>query len=179
MSADIFVLASVGAARAEESRRRAMALHPSNFRAPELLQDVPGEKAKELSSQFERLHQDLVAQGLSDSQARTEAVRIVIREVWNGLASELRRHRAAGHQMDANVLAVALGSIQCVALPLARHPGDLVYACRAVSKARRRLQYNGGLLDRLQPHANPAFGDADLTLQVLEVFLAQPQSGAA
>lgn len=175
MAADIRPLNIGLAADAESARRRAMAQHPSNFKpaAPR------GVKPDELEARFDCLRQELMGRGLPENEARTEVARITAREVWDGFANQLRRQRAGGEQMDANVLAVVLGSIQCMVLPLARHPGDLVSAGIAVGKARRRLQYNGSLMDRLHTHANPAFNDADVTLQSLEVFLAQPQPRVA
>ncbi|MDQ0733031.1 hypothetical protein [Arthrobacter sp. B1I2] len=160
----------------EAARRRAMLLHPSNFKPSPSPGSDAGARAQELSSRFKYLHEDLVCRGLPGNQARTEVARIAAREVWDGFASQLRRHRAAGRQMDANVLAVALTSIQGMTLALLRHQGDLSYAGRAVSTALRRLQYNGGLLDRLHPHGSPAFKDATVTLQSLEAFLSHRQA---
>ncbi|MFP5312982.1 MAG: hypothetical protein ACLGH7_11365, partial [Actinomycetes bacterium] len=91
----------------------------------------------------------------------------------------LREYRAAGRQMDANIIAVALTSLQCMTKALPRHPADLEHAARTVSTARRRLQYNGGLLHRLHPHRNPAFEDAVIILQSLEDFLLSHQPKAA
>lgn len=157
--------------REEAARRRAMLLHPSNFKPSTSPGSEADRMAEELGSRFECLHEDLVCRGLPENEARTEVARIAAREVWDGFASQLRRHRAAGRQMDANVLAVALTSIQGMTLALLRHQGDLAYASRAVSTALRRLQYNGGLLDRLHPHGSPAFKDAAFTLQTVEAFL--------
>jgi len=179
MTADILTLHTAPTSPAEAARRRAMLLHPSNFKTAGFSGGEAVKKSDELTLRFELLYEELTGQGLPEENARTEVARIAAREIWDGFASRLRHHRAAGHQMDANVLAVALGSIQGLALPLARHAGDLAYARRAVSIARRRLQYNGGLLDRLHPHANPAFSEADATLQSLEVFLAQSEAKAA
>ncbi|WP_235565140.1 hypothetical protein [Arthrobacter sp. Soil764] len=149
-----------------------MLLHPSNFKPSTSPGTDAGGMAEELSSRFECLHEDLVCRGLPDNEARTEVARIAAREVWDGFALQLRRHRAAaGRQMDANVLAVALTSIQGMTLALLRHQGDLAYASRAVSTALRRLQYNSGLLDRLHPHGSPAFKDAALILHSVEAFL--------
>ncbi|UEL29439.1 hypothetical protein [Pseudarthrobacter sp. L1SW] len=128
---------------------------------------------------LECLYGQLTDKGLPDAEARTEVARIAAREVWDAFAVQLRHHRAAGHQMDASVLAVALGSLQGLTLPLLRHSGNVAYASRAVGTARRRLQYNGGLLHRLHPHNNPAFNDADAALEALEAFLAQSRPKAA
>lgn len=165
--------------REEACRRRAMLLHPSNFKPATSAGSEAGSKAGELSSRFACLHEDLVGRGLAENEARTEVARIAAREVWDGFAAQLRRHRAAGRQMDANVLAVALASMQGLTLALLRHRGDLGYASRAVSTALCRLQYNGRLLDRLHPHGSPAFTEATITLQSLEAFLARPQTKAA
>lgn len=182
MSADIVSLRSARVSQADAARRRAMLLHPSNFTpaalpAPEA--DETAKEVEELASRFDRLHKELVEGGLPADQALTEVARTAARDIWDGFASQLRHHRAAGQQMDANVLAVALASIQCMTQALPRHPGDLTFARRTVSTARRRLQYNGGLLHRLHPHSNPAFHDAVTTLQSLEVFLTRPQQKAA
>jgi hypothetical protein len=179
MTADILTLHTALTPRVEASRRRAMFLHPSNFTPDSSAGCEGGQKTDELAARFECLHEDLMDRGLPEGEARTEVVRIAAREVWDGFASRLRRHRVAGDQMDANVLVVALSSIQGLTLSLVRHPGDLAYASRAVSGARRRLQFNGGLLDRLHPHANPAFSEADTTFQSLEYFLSQSQATAA
>ncbi len=138
-------------------------------------------EAEEPGTRFHCLCKELVGRGLPESEARTEVARIVARELWDKFASQLRHHRAAGHQMDANVLAVALGSIQCMAVPLARHRGDAISAGIAVSKARGRLQRIGGLMDRLHTHAHPAFKEADMILQSLEDFLSRsrPKASAA
>jgi hypothetical protein len=165
--------------REDASRRRAMLLHPANFKPSTSPGSEAGGRAGELSSRFECLHADLVGRGLAEKDARTEVARIAAREVWDGFAAQLRRHRAAGRQLDANVLAVALASMQGMTLALLRHQGDLGYAIRAVSTALRRLRYNGGLLERLHPHGSPAFTDATITLQSLEAFLARPQTKAA
>lgn len=178
MPAHIRSLHTALTAEAEAARKRAMLVHPSNFKRIQSGSDA-AMKAQELITRFDCLHKELMGQGIPDNEARTEVARIAAREVWDGFASQLRLHLSDGHQMDASVLAVALGSIQCMALPLARHPGDLVSATGAVSKARQRLRYNGGLMDRLHTQGNPAFSDADITLQSLEVFLAQPTSQAA
>ena len=179
MSADILTLHTALTSKAEASRRRAMFLHPSNFTPDSSAGREGGQKAEELAARFECLHEELMERGLPEAEARTEVARIAAREVWDGFASQLRHHRAAGGQMDANVLAVALSSIQGLTQSLVRHPADLAYASRAISAARRRLQFNGGLLDRLHPHANPAFSEADATFQSLEFFLAQSQATAA
>lgn len=179
MTADIFPLHAALASRVEEARRRAMLLHPSSFTPARSPESDPAAIAEQLTTRFERLHEHLKSQGLPDEEARTEVARIAAREVWDGFAALLRHHRAAGHQMDANVLAVALNSLRGLDLPLARHPGDVTYASRAVSTARLRLQHNGGLLHRLHPHRNPAFNDADATFASLEIFLARPPAKAA
>lgn len=179
MSADIRTLRPVPLSQAEAARRRAMLLHPSNFTPAQSPADECGKQAEELAARFDCLHREFLDRGLSANEARTEVARTAAREIWDGFASQLRRHRAAGQQMDANVLAVALASIQCMTQALPRHPGDLDYAGRTVSTARRRLQYNGGLLHRLHPHRNPAFQDAVTTLQSLELFLSHPQRKAA
>jgi hypothetical protein len=112
----------------------------------------------------------LVRQGLSDEEARTEVARIAAEEVWDGLADELRQHRAAGRQTDANVAAVGLRSMQGVTLPILRHPGDVAVACSSVSRARRRLHHNSGVLDRL--HEKPlVLRRAEEAFRILEVFL--------
>lgn len=179
MSADIRTLRTAPLSPAEAARRRAMLLHPSNFKPAASPGSEAGRRAGELSSRFQHLHEGLVAGGLTEEEARTEVARIAAREVWDGFASQLRDHRAAGRQMDANILAVALTSIQCMTKALPRHPGDLDYATRTVGTARRRLQYNGGLLHRLHPHRNPTFEDAVITLQSLEDFLVRAQPKAA
>ena len=179
MSADILTFRPAPLSQAEAARRRAMLLHPSNFiPASAPASDAVG-NAEELAGRFDPLYKEFLDQGLSANEARTEVARRAARDIWDGFASQLRRHRAAGQQMDANVLAVALASIQCMTSALPRRPEDLDHAVRAVSTARRRLQYNGGLLHRLHPHRNPAFQDAVATLQSLEVFLARPQQEAA
>jgi len=178
MSADILTFRSVPLSQAEAARRRAMLLHPSNFKSAAAAGSEAAGRAQDLRRRFECLYADLVERGLSEKEARTEVARIAAREVWDGYASELRNHRTGGRQMDANILAVALTSIQCVTKALPRHPGDLEYASRAVSTARRRLQYNGGLLHRLHPHGNPAFEDGVATFEALEDFL-HPQHWAA
>lgn len=183
MPADIFTLHTALTSRAEDARRRAMLLHPSNFNRTESGAQSGGSaaaaQAERLASRFECLYEQLTDKGHSDGEARTEVARIAAREVWDGFAAQLRHHRAAGHQMDASVLAVALGSLQGLTLPLARRSGDVDYATRAVNLARRRLQHNGGLLHRLHPHGNPAFSEADATLEALEAFLARLQPKAA
>lgn len=182
MSADILTLRPAHVTQAEAARRRAMLLHPSNFTpapSPAGDADVTAAEVEELANRFGCLQEELMRGGLAADQARTEVAQTAAREVWDGFASRLRGHRAAGQQMDANVLAVALASIQCMTRALPRHPGDLGYASRTVSTARRRLQYNGGLLHRLHPHRNPAFQDAVTTLQALEVFLTRPERKAA
>ena len=182
MSADIVTLRPVRVSPDEAARRRAMLLHPSNFTPAPSPAGEPGPTEKdveELANRFDRLRKDLTDRGLQADEARTEVARTAARDIWDGFAAQLRGHRAAGQQMDANVLAVALASIQCMTRALPRHPGDLVYASRTVSTARRRLQYNGGLLHRLHPHRNPAFQDAVVTLQALEVFLTRRQQKAA
>lgn len=182
MSADIVSLRSARVSQADAARRRAMLLHPSNFTpAPSAAgeADETAKKVEELAHRFGCRQKELMEGGLPADEAVTEVARTAAREIWDGFASQLRRHRAAGQQMDANVLAVALASIQCMTQALPRHPGDLGYAFRTVSTARRRLQYNGGLLHRLHPHRNPAFQEAVTTLQSLEVFLTRPQQKAA
>ncbi|TQJ58003.1 hypothetical protein FBY30_0204 [Arthrobacter sp. SLBN-83] len=179
MSADILTFRSIPLSQVEAARRRAMLLHPSNFKsAATTAGSEASGKAQDLRNRFECLYEDLMERGLSEQEARTEVARIAAREVWDGYASELRNHRTLGRQMDANILAVALTSIQCVTKALPRHPGDLEYAGRAVSTARRRPQYNGGLLHRLHPHRNPAFEDGVATFEALEDFL-RPQQRAA
>lgn len=178
MSADILTFRSVPLPQAEAARRRAMLLHPSNFKSAATAGSEAARRAQDLRARFECLYEDLVGRGLSDEDARTEVARIAAREVWDGFAAELRNHRNGGRQMDANILAVALTSIQCVTKALPRHPGDLEYAARAVSTAKRRLQYNGGVLHRLHSHSNPAFEDAVATFESLEDFL-HPQPKAA
>ncbi|MEE9095444.1 hypothetical protein [Pseudarthrobacter phenanthrenivorans] len=179
MSADILTFRPVPVPRAEAARRRAMLLHPSNFKSAASTGTEAGARAQELRTRFDCLYADLMGRGLPANEARTEVARIAAREVWDGFAAELRNHRTAGRQMDANILAVALTSIQCVTRALPRHPGELEYAGRAVGTARRRLQYNGGLLHRLHPHRNPAFEDAVATFEQLEDFLLHPQPKAA
>ncbi|MFC4395639.1 hypothetical protein [Arthrobacter sedimenti] len=182
MSADILTLRPARVSQAEAARRRAMLLHPSNFTpAPSAAgeTDDVAKKVKALAGRFECFHKELVEGGVPADEARTEVARAAARDIWDGFASQLRGHRAAGQQMDANVLAVALASIQCMTQALPRHPGDVVYASRTVSTARRRLQYNGGLLHRLHPHRTPAFNDAVITLQSLELFLTGGQQKAA
>ncbi|MDQ0770172.1 hypothetical protein QF031_002921 [Pseudarthrobacter defluvii] len=182
MSADILTLRPAPISQAEAARRRAMLLHPSNFTPAPSPALETGETAKvveKLANRFSCLHEKLMECGLAAGEARTEVAQTVAREIWDGFASQLRAYRAAGQQMDANVLAVALASIQCMTRALPRHPGDLGFASRTVSAARRRLQYNGGLLHRLHPHRNPAFHDAVTTLEALEAFLTCPQQKAA
>ncbi|MGN7198660.1 hypothetical protein [Arthrobacter sp. SAFR-044] len=179
MSADILTFRPPPLSQAEAARRRAMLLHPSNFSPESAPTGDAVEKAEELAGRFDPLYKEFLDRGLSANAARTEVARTAARDIWDGLASQLRRHRAAGQQLDANVLAVALASIQCMNNALPRRPEDLDHTVRAVSTARRRLQYNGGLLRRLHPHRNPAFHDAVVTLQSLEVFLARPQQQAA
>lgn len=179
MSADILTFRPVPVPQAEAARRRAMLLHPSNFKSAASTGTGAGRNAQELRTRFDRLYEDLTGRGLPANEARTEVARIAAREVWDGFATELRNHRKAGRQLDANILVVALTSIQCVTRALPRHPGDLEYAGRAVGTARRRLQYNGGLLHRLHPHRNPAFDDAVATFESLEDFLLRPQPKAA
>lgn len=182
MSADILTLRPAQVSQAEAARRRAMLLHPSNFTPTPSAAgetDETAKKVEELANRFGCLQKELMEGGMPADQARTEVARSAARDIWDGFASQLRRHRAAGQQMDANVLAVALASIQCMTQALPRHPGDLGYAFRTVGTARRRLQYNGGLLHRLHPHRNPAFHDAVVTLQSLELFLTGPQQKAA
>lgn len=170
MPADILTLRPAPLSHAEAARRRVMLLYPSNFK-PESSQEEAARKAGELAVRFDGLHKELLDRGLPAGEALTELARMVAREIWDGFAFRLRRHRASGEQMDANVVAVALASIQSMIRALPRHPGDLGYASRTVSTARRRLQYNGGLLHRLHPHRNPAFQEAVITLESLEVFL--------
>jgi hypothetical protein len=160
-----------------------MLLHPSNVtpRASDSSLQEPGSarQAEELGARFDGLHQEMLNRGLPAREALTEVARAAARDIWDGFAFRLRRHRAAGEQIDANVVAVALASIQCMTRALPRHPGDLDYAARTVSTARRRLQYNGGLLHRLHPHRNPAFQEAVATLQSLEAFLNNRHRTAA
>ena len=178
MSADILTFPPARLPQAEAARRRAMLLHPSNFIPESAPSGDTKKEAEGLAVRFDSLCRHFLDQGLPADQARTEVARTAARDIWDGLASQLRGHRAAGRQLDANVVAVALASIQCMNIALPRRPEDLDHAARTVSTARRRLQYNGGLLDRLHPHRNPAFHDAVATLQALEVFLA-PQKKAA
>ncbi|MBT2565458.1 hypothetical protein J7I84_02915 [Arthrobacter sp. ISL-85] len=179
MSADIITFRPATLSQAEAARRRAMLLHPSNFNPSSAPAGDTAKKAEELAGRFDTLYKEFLARGLSVNEARTEVARTAAQEIWDGLASQLRRHRAAGQQLDANVLAVALASIQCMTRALPRRLEDLDHAVRTVNTARRRLQYNGGLLHRLHPHRNPVFQDAEVTLQSLEVFLAHPQHQAA
>lgn len=179
MSADILMFRPVPLPQAEAARRRAMLLHPSNFIPASAPAGDAGAKAEELAARFDGLYREFLEQGVSVNEARTEVARAAAREIWDGFAFQLRLHRAAGRQMDANVLAVALASIQCMTRALPRRPDDLDHTVRAVSTARRRLQYNGDLLHRLHPHANPAFQDAVVMLQALEAFLARPEQKAA
>lgn len=143
------------------------------------LRSTAGTHAEQLAIRFEGWYEQLASQGLPDGVARTEVARLATRQVLDGFAAQLRHHRAAGQQVDANVLVVALSSLQGLALPLARHSGEVHYARRAVNMARRRLQHNGGLLHRLHPHGNPAFDEVDATLEALEIFLARSQQEAA
>ena len=157
---------------AASSRRESMRVHPSNHkptqrRAPHSTQVVAED---ELLSRWERLRLVLVRQGLSDEEARTEVVRIGALEVWDGFATELREHRAAGRQDDANVISVGLRSMQGATLPILRHPGDVVVARSALGRARRRLRHNGGLLGRLQGRPDPLVR-ADRAFGILETFL--------
>jgi len=178
MSAHILTFRPARLPQAEAAHRRAMLLHPSNFISESAPAGGSGKEAEELAVRFDSLYQEFLDQGLPANQARTEVARTAARDIWDAFASRLRGHRAAGQQLDANVLAVALASIQCMNIALPRRPEDLDLAVRAVRTARRRLQHNAGLLDRLHPHQNPAFHDAVATLQALEVFLA-PQKKAA
>lgn len=183
MPADILTLHPAPLPPSEAARRRAMLLHPSNVtpRASDSSLQEPGyaRQAEELAARFDGLHQEMLNRGLPAREALTEVARTAARDIWDGFALRLRRHRAAGEQIDANVVAVALASIQCMTRALPRHPGDLDYAARTVSTARRRLQYNGGLLHRLHPHRNPAFQEAVATLQSLEAFLNNRHPTAA
>jgi len=179
MSADILTFRPAPLSQADAARRRAMLLHPSNFVPASAPDRDATEKAEEQAGRFDALYKEFLERGFSANGARTEVARAAAREIWDGFAVQLRQHRAAGQQMDANVLAVALASIQCLNSVLPRRPEDPHHAVRAVSTARRRLQYNGGLLHRLHPHRNPAFQDAVATLQSLEVFLTRPQQHAA
>jgi hypothetical protein len=133
---------------------------------------------EEMLGRWERLSRMLVAQGLPEDEARTEAARIGALEVWDGFANELRGHRAAGRQMDANVFALALRSIQGVNSRLTRRRGDLAAAQTVIQGAGRRLRRNGGLLDRLHDHWNPAFAQAQRTFESLEAFLAHSAAAA-
>ena len=151
------------------SRSESMRAHPSNHvparpLAPEELRE------DELHPRWERLRLVLVQQGLSDEEARTEVVRIGALEVWHGFATELREHRAAGRQDDANAVAVGLRSMQGTTLPILRHPGDVVVARSALGRARHRLRHNGGLLGRLQERPNP-LQRAERAFRLLETFL--------
>lgn len=179
MAANVVTLHTALTSPAAAARRRAMLLHPSNFISERSPGSTAATKAEERATRFEFLHRKLVRRGLAEDEARTEVARMVAREVWDGFADQLRGHRAAGRQMDANVLVVALSSLQGMSLPLARRRGDVSNASRAVSTALRRLQHNGGLLHRLHPHRNPAFNDAEATLEALETFLTQPQPAVA
>ncbi|WP_334171403.1 hypothetical protein [Sinomonas sp.] len=153
----------------ESSRSRALRAHPSNH------QPSPGSQPQppvddDLVSRWDRLRLVLVNQGLSDREARTEVARIAAAEVWDEFAEELRRHRAAGRQSDANALAVGLRSMQGVTQPILRHPGDVTVARSALGRARRRLSHNGSLLDRLQERPNP-LRRAEHAFRILEAFL--------
>ena len=182
MGAAIHALSTALATGAEAARRRAMLLHPSNY-IPANPEPSPAiaaaADAEDHAARFEYLYRELVGQGLPKAEARTEVARIAAGEVWDGFAARLRRCRAEGRQMDANVLAVALTSMQGMTLPLVRRPGNVASACRAVATARRRLLHNGGLLHRLHRHVNPAFGEADATLRSLEAFLVHEEAKAA
>ncbi|WP_138445100.1 hypothetical protein [Sinomonas susongensis] len=121
-------------------------------------------------SRWDRLRLVLIGQGLSDCEARTEVARIAAGDVWDEFADELRRHRAAGRQTEANAVAVGLRSMQGVTQPILRHPGDVSVARSALDRARRRLSHNGSLLDRLQERPNP-LRRAEHAFRILEAFL--------
>lgn len=127
--------------------------------------------SEDMAGRWEGLHLVLVRQGLTEDEALTEAARIGALEVWHDFADRLQAHRAAGRQMDGDVLALALRSMQGVGSRLARRPGDLTAARRVIQGAARRLRHSGGLLDRLRDHWNPAFGRAQRTFESLEAFL--------
>lgn len=179
MAADIFTLRTALAPGSDEARRAAMHLHPSTFKRIEAGESAARVHAEQLAIRFESWYEQLADQGLPDGVARTEVARLATRQVLDGFAARLRHHRAAGQQGDANVLVVALSSLQGLVRPLAHHSGDVHYARRAVSMARGRLRHNDGLLHRLHPHGNPAFGEADATLEALEIFLAGPEQKPA
>ncbi|NUT72213.1 hypothetical protein [Pseudarthrobacter sp. C4D7] len=179
MSADILTFRPAPLPQAAAARRRGMLLHPSNVTPAAAPADDGIKQAEERARRFDPLFKEFRDRGLSANEARTEVARAAAQEIWDGLASQLRRHRATGRQMDANVLAVALASLQCMTGALPRRPEDLDHAVRTVNTARRRLQYNGDLLHRLHRHRNEAVQDAVDTLQALEVFLARPHQHAA
>ena len=153
----------------ETSRSRSLRAHPSNHQPSH---DVPPQPPvdDDLVSRWERLRLVLVGQGLSDSEARTEVARIAAGNVWDEFADELRQHRAAGRQKEANALAVGLRSMQGVTQPILRHPGDVTVARSALNRARRRLSHNGSLLDRLQERPNP-LRRAENAFRILDTFL--------
>lgn len=154
----------------ETSRERSLRAHPSNHQAPPGA-PRPEPTDEDLLPRWERLRAVLVGQGLNDDEARTEVARIAAGQVWDEFADELRRHRAAGRQSDANALAVGLRSMQGVTQPILRHPGDVVVARSALGRARRRLSHNGGILDRrLHARSNP-LRRAEHAFSVLEAFL--------
>ncbi|BCT78072.1 hypothetical protein SCMU_39140 [Sinomonas cyclohexanicum] len=154
----------------ESSRERSLRAHPSNHRAP-LDAPRPEPTDDDPLLRWDRLRAVLVGQGLSDDEARTEVARIATAQVWDEFADELRRHREAGRQSDANAVTVGLRSMQGVTQPILRHPGDVAVARSALSRARRRLSHNGGLLDRLHPPSNPLHR-AEHAFSVLEAFLS-------
>ncbi|MGN6406431.1 hypothetical protein [Sinomonas sp.] len=162
--------------RNDSARRASMAAHPSNHmpKGPAPLHS-PGPHAREpreddVVPRWERLRLVLVQQGLTDEEARTEVVRIGALEVWDGFASELREHRRAGRQDEANAAAVGLRSMQGATLPILRHPGDVVVARSALNRARHRLRHNGVLLGRLQDRPDP-LRRAERAFGILEAFL--------
>ncbi|WP_138415768.1 hypothetical protein [Sinomonas gamaensis] len=158
-------------ARHESARRASMAAHPSNHTPKAPGTDHSGEpREDELIPRWERLRLVLVQQGLTDEEARTEVVRIGALEVWDGFASDLREHRRAGRQNEANAAAVGLRSMQGATLPILRHPGDVVVARSALNRARHRLRHNGVVLGRLQDRPDP-LRRAERAFGILEAFL--------
>jgi len=123
MSAHILTFRPARLPQAEAARRRAMLLHPSNFISESAPAGGSGKEAEELAVRFDSLYQEFLDQGLPANQARTEVARTAARDIWDAFASRLRGHRAAGQQLDANVLAVALASIQCMNIAPATAPG--------------------------------------------------------
>ena len=157
------------AASAEEARAKSLRAHPSS-RAPKTPRPPAAPPELDALPRWERLRLVLVDQGLSDEEARTEVARIAAGEVCDRLADELRQHRAAGRQTDANVVAVGLRSIQGVTLPILRHPGDVVVARSSLSRAQRRLHHNRGVLDLLHERSH-ALRRAEEAFRILEAFL--------